>query len=343
MAEAAGPVDFWRSSGCHLLERDGDGRLRVTDNFIRAYLVRPEMQPVDESCAAELALHQALIDAPRRPVADAEIDAITDADARENYRLVLSFRQRLLDAGTLEACYLGLFEDDAVPLPPLFIDQIAHVILRSILDGCGDPVRVRAAELLFRSQKVSLPESAVMLADEETVDMHASTGGLGGLGRLLVESQTPMRRVDLDVLDARNGALYWARSDRFDTVLDISFGRPGLDALCRVLESWVRHFLSIDVAIQPVQAISDQRWVWHVGLEPESNAILNDLYNGAEVGEARLARLLSLFRLEFHDPSVMLPAIAGRPVYLGMAMDGDNVLKLKPQNLLFNLPIVESA
>jgi hypothetical protein len=35
----------------------------------------------------------------------------------------------------------------------------------------------------------------------------------------------------------------------------------------------------------------------------------------------------------------MRPAIAGRPVYLAMAMNPDNVLKLKPQNLLLNLPL----
>ena len=41
--------DFWRSSGFHLLERNGAGRLRVTDDFLRAYLLRPELRPVEES------------------------------------------------------------------------------------------------------------------------------------------------------------------------------------------------------------------------------------------------------------------------------------------------------
>jgi hypothetical protein len=35
----------------------------------------------------------------------------------------------------------------------------------------------------------------------------------------------------------------------------------------------------------------------------------------------------------------MRSAIAGRPVYLAMAMDSDGRLKLKPQNLLLNLPL----
>jgi hypothetical protein len=35
----------------------------------------------------------------------------------------------------------------------------------------------------------------------------------------------------------------------------------------------------------------------------------------------------------------MRAEMAGKPVYLGMASDGAGVLKLKPQNLLVNLPL----
>jgi hypothetical protein len=52
-----------------------------------------------------------------------------------------------------------------------------------------------------------------------------------------------------------------------------------------------------------------------------------------------MARLLCLFELTFADPAAMRPAISGRPVYLAMAMDADHRLKLKPQNLLLNLPL----
>ena len=52
-----------------------------------------------------------------------------------------------------------------------------------------------------------------------------------------------------------------------------------------------------------------------------------------------MGRLLCLFELTFADPGDMRSAIAGRPVYLAMAMDGDGRLKLKPQNLLLNLPL----
>jgi hypothetical protein len=70
---------------------------------------------------------------------------------------------------------------------------------------------------------------------------------------------------------------------------------------------------------------------------------LNDLYNGVEVDEPRLARLLGLFRMEVNDPGVMPPAIAGRPIYLALCMTEGGLLRLKPQNLLVNLPLAERA
>jgi len=335
--------DFWRSSGYHLLEPEGS-RLKVTNAFLRAYFMRPEMQPVAESCAAERKLHASLLDDPRRDVTTAELGAVADPDSRENYALLLAFRDRLAAARTLEDCYLNLFvEPPKTPVPPLFVDQLVHVILRRVLDGSDAPLRVRAGELFFRAQKVSIQDGAVMLADADTVEMYARTGGLGSLGALLVESNTPTRTVELDVLTEHNAASYWSRDERYDTVLDLTFGRPGLDALARNLEAWVAHFLDVRVNIQPVARITDERWVWHVGLDAQANAIMNDLYNGKEVPEDRLARVLALFRLEFADPQVMRADIAGRPVYLGLAKDGADRLRLKPQNLLMNLPLASRA
>ncbi len=341
-------ADFWRDSGYRLLERDGRGYLAVTDDFLRAYFQRPEVRPVEESCAAERALHAALLKNPREAVTAARLGELDDPDAGENYRVVLGFRDRLLAAGTLEECYLRLFlpssdADTGAPVPPLFIDQMAHVIARGILEGCEDGLRARAGEMLFREQKVTIEDGTIMAADAETVDMHATSGGFGDLGRLIAEAQTPLRTVELDVLSEANAGLYWGRDQAHDTVLDLSFAGAGLDALSRLLESWIRHFLDVEVSIQPVQQITDEKWVWHIGLDAEGSALLNDLYNAVEVGETRLARLLSLFRLEFADSSVMPAAIAGRPVYLAMAMTEQGALRVKPQNLLVNLPLAERA
>ncbi|WP_119461913.1 DUF6352 family protein [Rhodospirillaceae bacterium SYSU D60014] len=335
--------DFWLTSGFHLLQRNGNGGLTVTDAFLRAYFGRQELQPIAESCAAERALHAELLADPRRPVPAERLAALADPDARDNYRAVLQFRDLLLAHDTVEGCYLALFRGGHVAVPPLFVDQLAHVILRNLLDGCDDPIRLRAAEALFRSQKVSLQDGAILLADEEVVEMHASGASLGPLERLIADSGMPVRQVDLDVLDRANAALYWERSDRFDMVLNVSFTRPGLDALCRVMEAWTEHFLGVGVEIHSVQTIRDERWAWHIGLDAEASGLLNDLYAGKTVEEARLARLLSLFRLEFRDPAAMLPQVAGRPVYLGMAMTPDNRLRLKPQNLLVNLPLAKAA
>ena len=331
--------ELWKSSGKHLLERTADGWLKVTPDYLRAYYTRPEIHPVEESCANEHSLFEALMADPERAIGQGELDAIADKDARENYRIILGFRDLLLEAGTIEAAYLGMMKQANIQVPPVFIDQMVHLILHNILDDTKDPMRARAGELFFRDQNVSVGEGMMMLADEEIVSMHAETGGLGGLGQLLVESNTPMPSVDLDVLDEDNKQLYWERSDRFDTVLDLRFAQPGLDALARVLESWISHFLRVETRVQPMQSIKDERWSWHVGLDIEASRILNALYEGRNVPLEEMNRILALFKLEFRDPGDATPAMRHKPVYLGLAMNGNNRVKMKPQNLLINLPL----
>src|SRR5260221_14754186 len=92
--------DFWRNSGFHLLERDPAGRLRVTDDFLRAYYLRPEVHPVEASDQAERDLHAWLMADPRRRVAQSELAAMQDADAPANYRRVLTFPDRLTQTRT---------------------------------------------------------------------------------------------------------------------------------------------------------------------------------------------------------------------------------------------------
>ena len=330
--------DFWQSCGYHLLKRRGDGRLVVTDEYLRLYYARPELAPVAESCAAERALHAALTDEPRRPVSGGEIDAIDDPDARENYRVMMRFRDRLLAAETLEAFYVDLFRED-VAVPPDFIHHTAQVILRGILEGTGDGLEARVAELFFRKQRVSVTDGAIMLADDETVEMHAVSGGLGSLGKLLKEGRTPPRTLELDVLDEASAERYFERDERHDTVLSLNHGRPGCLAFARVLERWVGHFHGVRAAVKPVREIPDEDWVWHIGLDAEATAMLNEIYNGGEVDEERMKRVIGLFRVDFRDPVVLRPEMAGAPVFLGLAAAADGTLRMKPQNLLMNLPL----
>jgi hypothetical protein len=334
--------DFWPSCGYQLLKRSADGRLLVTDDYLRLYYARPELAPVAESCAAERKLHASLLESPRREVGQKEIDAIADADARENFGVMLRFRRELLAAPSLEAFYAALFQRD-VAVPPAFIHHTVQVILRGILEGTQDGLEARAAELFFRKQRVSINDGAVMLADDETVEMHASGAGFGNLGQLLREQRTPMRTIELDVLDEKSSGRYFERDERHDTVLNLNPGRPGAAALCRVLERWIAHFHGVRATLKPVREIPDDDWVWHVGLDAEATAMLNELYNGGEVDDARMRRVIGLYRADFRDPVVMLPEVAGLPVFLGLAMAADDTLRMKPQNLLMNLPLARRA
>ncbi|MBZ0215969.1 MAG: DUF6352 family protein [Fimbriimonadaceae bacterium] len=335
--------DFWKSAGMHLLERNADGWLTVTPDYLRAYYTRPEIHPVEESCKSEHALFNALMADPFRAVEEREISGIIDDDTRANYRVVLDFRDILIRHKTLEAAYLAMMKASDIRIPPLFIDQMVHIILRNMLRDCDDPVRLRAAEILFRDQNVNVGDGRVMFADEEIVSMHAETGGLGGIGQLLVESNTPVRSVELDVLDDDNKHIYWQRSDRFDTVIDLRFTQPGLDALARVLEAWVRHFLRVEARILPMQSVKDERWSWHIGLDLESTWILNALYEGKDVAPSDLEQIVALFKLEFRDPEITVPTMRHKPVYLGLAMSQAGLVKMKPQNLLINLPLAGAA
>lgn len=333
--------DFWPACGYRFLQQK-DGALVVTDDFLRSLYLRPEVAPIAESCDAELKLHDALMKAPRREVASAELLTIKDSDAQANYRVLLRFRDRLLAAPTLEAAYLNLFKGDGVDVPPLFVFQLTQIFLRHVLaaNGAADPLEARMAECLFRVQKISvLEDGAVMAADDETIETFSETGGFGSLGELLKKQNTPTRSIDLDVLAAENKDAYWPRDERFDFAVSLNRGQPALDALMRVLEKWVRHFLGVEVEIKHRREIDDKNWVWHVGLDATGSGVLNDLYNQTPVEEERMNRLLCLFELRFKNPADMRQAIAGKPVYLAMAMDADNKLKLKPQNLLLNLPL----
>ena len=332
--------DFWPGCGYRHLSISDDRRLIVTDDFLRTDLLRPELSPIPQSSDAELRLHDRLLADPRRDVTAAEIDAIDDADVRDNLRIWLRFRERLLAADTLEAVYAQLFQGEGVDVAPVFVHRLTQVICRHILGDDADPLEARMAEMLFRLQRISVHEDgAVMAADGETVDRYATDGGFGSLGELLRQQKTQLRSVDLDVIDRENADIYWTRDERFDTAVSLNRGRPGLDALCRILERWVLHFHGAAVTIKPQREIDDKRWVWHVGLDAEASSLLNDLYNEVDVDEMRLGRLLCLFQLDFVDPNDMREQLRGRPVYLAMAMDASNRLRLKPQNLLLNLPL----
>ena len=319
--------DFWLSCGHHLTDVDTNGGLLVTDEFLKAYLARPELAPPTDACAAERRLHAALLGDPRRSVDSAEIAAIGDADARENWQQMVAFRNRLLRHKTLEAAYLDLIRRRVSDTPPLFLNQLVHVILRNALDGCGDPFVIRAAELFFRPQRLTTLQEALIAADEET---------LAGIGTAPSSPLVSMLGIpagaQIDILTADNAQSYWSRSDLFDMALDLSVGRCGLAALGEVIEQWVRHMLSVEVAVEPLSEMRDVSLTWYVGLDAEGTRIGDALWQGEELDETTRRRVVGLFRLTFSK------SLGGDPVYLILAMTADKLLRMKPQNLLTGLP-----
>jgi hypothetical protein len=328
-----GSHDFWLSCGHHLLDFDASGRLLVTDEFLKVYLARPELMPPPEACAAELRLHDALLRDPRRPVAASQIAAIADSDARENWEMMIGWRNHLVKHRTLEAAYFEMVRHN-IRFPQILIGQLVQAILRNALDDCDDVFVLRAAETFFRSQKLMVQGDAVTAIDEETEALlgHPSPSPLVALLRLPAVS-------GFDMLDDTTAGSYRSRSDRFDMALDLTVGGRGLTALGCAITRWLAHLLAIDVEIEPLRELRNAPLSWYVGLDSYATRIGDALWNGRDIDESARSRLVGLFRLTFRHPQDMIERVRGEPIYLLAAMTADHGLRLKPQNLVTGLPI----
>jgi hypothetical protein len=334
--------DFWASSGFRLLGR-ADAGLRPTAPWLGRFVAGPELAPPPDAGPAERALHELVTANPRATVDAATLQRVEDADARENWTEFLRLRDRVLAFPTLEACYVDLYRRPAVDIAPPFVDALVQAIVRGMLDGTEDAWLCRAGEMLYRRQRVAVEGGKVLAADDATIQVFAETGGFGGMGRLLRQQNTPTPQVKMDVMSHENAALYFLRDELYGFVLDLAPGGEGARALAAVLERWVAHMAGVRVSIEPRARIDDERWRWHVGLDVDASAILNALYRGEAVAADDLERLVLLFRLGFLDPHEALPEVGDRPVYLGLGCRPDRTLKVKPQNLLVNLPLRPST
>lgn len=325
--------EFWVASGHHLTQLGADNRMQVTDALILAWLARPEIVPPQEACAAERALYDKLQATPRAPVKPSEIDAMADEDARENWGFLITLRDRLLKAGSVEAGYLDLLRDE-VRLPVLFYNQLVQLILRNALDGCEDTRVLRAAELFFRPQRAYVNDGGLSLADDELVEeleaeKHSSplTAMLGG-------------GVDgLDVLGDDNDWTYWSRSDAHSMVLPFGSDPKARAALGVVIERFVMHLLGHAVVVTPMIETGDVDLRWFVGLDPVGTQIGNALWEGA----APKGTLVGIYALSFVSEDAVLPAAAGNPVYVLLGMGEDHIIRCKPQNLAMGLPLSTPA
>jgi uncharacterized protein DUF6352 len=326
--------DFWISSGHHLLDREQGGGLLVTDEFLKLYLARPEMIPPAEACTVERTLHAALLADPRMAVAPSDIAAIADVDARENWQLLLEFRDYLLRHKTLEAAYVELVRNGVGKTPPLFVNQLVHVILRNALDGIEDPRVLRAAEMFFRTQRVTVHDGSLIAADEETI---------GGINTSPVTPLVSMLGIpaeaEIEIINQDNANSYWQRSDQFDMALDLTAGREGFNALAQAMQRWVAHVLGIEVTIEALTQLSEVDLAWYVGLDAEATKLGDMLWNGEDIDETAMSRVVGLFQLNFREPAMMLDDVKGEPVYLILAMTPEMTIRMKPQNLLTGLPV----
>jgi hypothetical protein len=325
--------DFWLSCGHHLLDRDEGGGLVLTDDFLKVYLARPELTPPPEACVVEKTLHAALMADPRRPVSPDEIAAIADPDARENWQVMLAFRDRLTRHPTLEAAYREIVRTRA-RVPHIFLNQLVHVILRNALDGCEDPFVLRAAELFFRTQRMTLHEGSLIAADEEIIAGTSQTPTSPLVSMLGIPAEA-----EIDVMTEENADGYFAHSDQFHVALDLTAGRRGLLALADAMRRFIAHLLAVEVVVEPLTELREAKFTWYVGLDTDGSRIGDTLWNGEELDDATAARVVGLFRLSFADPDSVVEQLRGDPVYLILAMTGDRLLRLKPQNLVAGLPV----
>jgi hypothetical protein len=333
--------EFWVASGHHLTRRGDHGGLVATPELIMAYLARPELMPPADACEAERNLHASLLADPLRPVSKADIAALADADARENWAFMMNFRDRLISAPSLEAVYVALARKGA-DLPPIFLSQLCHLILRNALEGCDDPYMLRAAELFYRSQQAALHEGMLLLADAEVVEAQQHAQHDTHLSPLTAMLQ-PQAFGEMDVMDDENAWTYWSRSDAHAMVMNIGGNPKARAGLCRVIERWIVHLLGVAVTVETVASIEDRDWRWFIGLDSEATRIGNDLWNGAEPDGNVAERIVALMRLNIEDTRLVEERVGNKPVYLILAAGADKVVRLKPQNLVAGLPLAAAA
>ena len=335
--------EFWVASGHHLTRRADHGGLVATPELIMAYLARPELMPPADACDAERNLHASLLADPLRPVSRADIAALADADARENWTFMMNFRDRLIAAPSLEAVYVALARKGAGDLPPIFLSQLCHLILRNALEGCDDPYMLRAAELFYRSQLAAVHDGTLLLADAEVVeaqqhaqhDLHSSP---------LTAMLQPKAFGEMDVMDDENAWTYWSRSDAHAMVDEhrrqcrrrapgsAGSSSDGL-AICSASPSMSRRLPRSRTATGAGSSASTAR---RRGSAMRCGTAQRLDGNVAE-------RIVALMRLTFEDTRLVDERVGNKPVYLILAMGADKVVRLKPQNLVAGLPLAATA
>lgn len=331
--------DFWVASGHHLTDRADNGGLVVTDGFLKAYLARPELMPPEEACPVERGLHAELMAHPAMAVPADVLAGIADADARENFGLFLRFRDVLLAHPTLEAAYRAVFSGDARWLPPLFVQQLTHLIARNAFDGVDDPYVLRAAECLFRPQRVSVQDDALLLADQEVIATHEHSRHASPLMAMLGGPAVS----ELAVLNETNAAGYHARSDAHDLVFNLNHRTHGRAALGAAASRWIAHLTGVTLAFEPVETLDEAPAAWFIAFDAEAAKIGNAVWSGEALAPEEAARVVALYRFTLPDDPRIEERYRGRPGFALAAETTDHILTLKGQNMAMGLPLIDGA
>jgi hypothetical protein len=331
--------EFWVSSGHHLSRQNHAGELLATPELMTAWLARPELAPPPEACDAERSLHTALLADPFRAVSERDIAALADADARENWTFFIRFRDRLASTPSIEQAYRDLALAPRIDLPPLFLDQLSHLILRNALDGCEDAYTLRAGELFFRAQRASIHDGVLTLADADLIDeiekRRAQMMHVAPLTAMLEKDE-------LDVMDDENAWTYWSRSDANSMAMNLGGNHKAREGLASAIAAWVKHLLGVKVSVAPLAKMEDRDWRWFVGLDAEGTRIGNALWRGESLKAEDLDRVAALFTLTFADERQVDKRVRGKPVYLILGMTADRMVRMKPQNLVAGLPLASA-
>jgi len=241
--------------------------------------------------------------------------------------VVLAFRERLLDADTLERV-LQLFKG-TVDTPPLFIEQIAHVILRNILDGCDDPLKLARRSCLSRAARRPIQGAMRCSPIARRCRGTPRAAATARFGRLIVEAQGTLGKVDLERAGQANAQLYWEANRAMNTVISLAYGRAGSTPWQPCDRAVGAAFLASPCASSDSR-IDDRTGPWPSASTP-IDAILNDLWSGAEVEHGRMQRILALVALEFEDARAYAPILPAARCTRALG-ERRRRLRMKPQN-----------
>jgi hypothetical protein len=193
---------------------------------------------------------------------------------------------------------------------------------------------LRAAELFFRTQRMTLHEGALIAADEETIAGTSNTPTSPLVSMLGIPAEA-----EIDIMSDGNADHYFEHSDLFHGAIDLTAGRRGIAALAEAMRRWIAHVLNVEVVIEPLTELQEAKFTWYVGLDSDGSVIGDRLWNGDDLDEAMAARVVGLFSLTFREPENVIERVRGEPIYLILAMTPDKLLRFKPQNLVTGLPV----